>query len=297
MVKTICASLAICTADSPTCAPAACSSFMASAFRSKTFRLWPALSRFSAMGLPIWPSPINAIVLLILSPRHYENGAVRRRSGLPGSQVSQGMSRFCGPGRNKKAFHPAGISLFQRRRIPAWLFILINQQCAYAFLEVALYATLQRHNVFQTENIGQRQVVDPLQQLKGQASRTRSAFSEGLRGAGQPGVGTILPLLQSLCNAFKFAAGADITQHGVILLQRAAIGASALCQTAQDLMQAAVTSGAFIRPARGLQGLEQGVEMHPWQVSVRQAQEQAVRGVDLRAAQRQEVADARRQVR
>src|SRR5690606_38631789 len=248
------------------------------------------------MGLPIWPSPINAIVLLILSPRHYENGAVRRRSGLPGSQVSQGMSRFCGPGGNKKAFDPAGISLFQRGRIPAWLFVLINQQCAYAFLEVTLYATLQRHNVFQAEDISQRQVVDTLQQFKGQTSRTWSTFGEGLCGTGQPGVGTVLPLLQSLCNAFKLATGADITQHGVVLLQRAGIGASALCQTTQDLMHAAITSVTFIRPVRSLQGLEQGIEMHPWQVGIGQAQEQAIRGVDLRAAQCQEMADTRRQM-
>ncbi len=139
-------------------------------------------------------------------------------------------------------------------------------------------------------------MVDTLQQFKGQTSRTWSTFGEGLCGTGQPGVGTVLPLLQSLCNAFKLATGADITQHGVVLLQRAGIGASALCQTTQDLMHAAITSVTFIRPVRGLQGLEQGIEMHPWQVGIGQAQEQAIRGVDLRAAQCQEIADTRRQM-
>ncbi|MNQ30022.1 hypothetical protein D3C85_433550 [compost metagenome] len=52
-------------ADAAAVAPASVRSLTAAGTRSKTFRLWPALTRFNAMGAPMLPKPINAILLMM----------------------------------------------------------------------------------------------------------------------------------------------------------------------------------------------------------------------------------------
>lgn len=53
--------------EAATCAPASCSARNASALRSNACTSWPAFSRFSAIGAPMWPRPINPIFMLVSS--------------------------------------------------------------------------------------------------------------------------------------------------------------------------------------------------------------------------------------
>ncbi|CUI79234.1 Uncharacterised protein [Achromobacter xylosoxidans] len=52
-------------AEAADLAPASVSTLTAAGTRSNTARLWPALTRFNAMGAPMLPKPINAILLMM----------------------------------------------------------------------------------------------------------------------------------------------------------------------------------------------------------------------------------------
>ncbi|MCY1527122.1 hypothetical protein D9M68_621780 [compost metagenome] len=65
MEITTSAPLTASAAEAAALAPASVSPFTAAGTRSKTVRLWPALTRFNAMGAPMLPNPINAILLMM----------------------------------------------------------------------------------------------------------------------------------------------------------------------------------------------------------------------------------------
>ena len=73
------------------------------------------------------------------------------------------------PRRLEVALHPCRRGVFQRGRIPAWIAILVDQQGADAFLQVALYAGVQGRDIFLTEYIGQREQAGALEQGERQA--------------------------------------------------------------------------------------------------------------------------------
>src|SRR3546814_21003736 len=72
------------------------------------------------------------------------------------AKISQRMSQIGRPRGDEKALYPRIGGLVQRGWRPLWLFVFVDKQGAYAFLQIALHAALQRYNIFLAEDIGPR---------------------------------------------------------------------------------------------------------------------------------------------
>src|SRR5699024_1684125 len=114
-----------------------------------------------AMGRPIWPSPIKAICVI--------DGSLKMGDSGRCTQVSQGVGITLWPWWNEKALYPVTVGLFQRCGAPCGGLVLVNQQGAYALLQVTLYPTLQGYDVLLAKHVGQGQKPYPLQQRKRQS--------------------------------------------------------------------------------------------------------------------------------
>src|SRR5690606_8950352 len=125
-------------------APASARPWTAAGTRSNTVSEWPALIRLCAMGAPMLPRPMNAMLRMcslrgwswewwLASRRAGQPGHARRRargrdgSVFRGAQVGQWMRLAGGPGRLEVALHPGFVSLFEGGRIPSGLLVFVDE--------------------------------------------------------------------------------------------------------------------------------------------------------------------------
>mmetsp|Transcript_59170 Transcript_59170/g.139496 ORF Transcript_59170/g.139496 Transcript_59170/m.139496 type:complete len:383 (+) Transcript_59170:1980-3128(+) len=183
--------------------------------------------------------------------------------------------------------------------LPAWLLVLVDQQCAHALGEVRVHAATHRGLPFETKNLGQGAVAQPSLQRQRQLGRAWGAFGEGGAGLGQPRIGirrqggkAWRQILQALVLTNQLANTITVLADR----RRRKFGRPKRFGLQEPAQRGTIGFGIAL-PKGGCDGFQHGTLVFVPQHEVGQLDLQRVGGVQRNTGQRQELAQATGQAR
>src|SRR5699024_1832124 len=156
-----------------TCAPCSCASSSCSLTRSNTTSCSPAWSRLAAIGPPMLPSPMNAIVPAIVSSC-YCSSQIGQRAFV----IVRGQAERLGDVLHGDVVGPC--------RRPGRLLVLVHQQRADAFGKIGVARALHGDGEFALKRLCQRQMRADVPLLEGDDHGGRRGARHGFGRALQP---------------------------------------------------------------------------------------------------------------